>query len=109
MAAVGRAVFDVVAQPAFLARVRERGELLRAGLSDLERSRPELIAEVRGAGLLLAVGLRAPLAADIAGRAHERGLLLNAARPDTLRLMPSLLVSEAEIAEMLARLRASLP
>jgi acetylornithine/N-succinyldiaminopimelate aminotransferase len=109
MAAVGRAVFDVVAHPSFLATVVARGALLQRALQELRSERPDVLAEVRGAGLLVAIGLHEPLAEGIAVRAREGGLLLNAARPNTLRLMPSLRVSEAEIAEMTARLRAALP
>lgn len=100
MAAVGNAVFDVVAQPTFLAGVRQRAELLRSTLEQLRQSRPDRVAEVRGAGLLVAIGLVEPVAERIAERARERGLLVNAPRPNTLRLMPSLRVSATEIAEM---------
>jgi acetylornithine/N-succinyldiaminopimelate aminotransferase len=100
MAAVGNAVFDVVAQPTFLAGVRQRAELLRSTLEQLRQSRPDRFAEVRGAGLLVAIGLVEPEAERIAERAREHGLLVNAPRPNTLRLMPSLRVSAAEIAEM---------
>jgi acetylornithine/N-succinyldiaminopimelate aminotransferase len=82
---------------------------LRRGLHELSLARPELIAEVRGAGLLLAVGLHRPVGEQVVERARQRGLLLNAPRPNALRLMPSLRVSEAEIAEMLVRLSAALP
>ena len=47
-------------------------------------------------------------AAKVARAALDRGLLINAPRPDTLRFMPSLTVSRDEIDEMLERLRASL-
>lgn len=109
MAAIGCAVFDVVAQPSFLAEVAARGEQLRRELLRLQALRPDLIAEVRGAGLLQAVGLRGPLAESISHAAREHGLLLNAPRPETLRLMPSLRVSEAEVTEMSRLLSLALP
>ena len=59
------------------------------------------LGEVRGKGLLLALDLKRPIAAEIVAQALKAGLLLNAPRPDTLRLMPALNVTRAEIAEMI--------
>ena len=56
---------------------------------------------VRGAGLLLAAQLEAPVAKEAAARALERGLLVNAVRPDAVRLAPPLLVRDDEIDEAL--------
>lgn len=95
MARCGSAVFDVVSDPAFLARVEAHGALLRGRLGTLGGP----VNEVRGAGLLCAVGLDEPIAEAVAQRALELGLLVNAPRPNTLRLMPSLRVTPAEIEE----------
>jgi acetylornithine/N-succinyldiaminopimelate aminotransferase len=56
---------------------------------------------VRGRGLLLALDLKAPVGGKIAAAALAAGLLLNAPRPDSLRFMPALNVSEAEVDQML--------
>ncbi|HWN91330.1 MAG TPA: aminotransferase class III-fold pyridoxal phosphate-dependent enzyme, partial [Verrucomicrobiae bacterium] len=64
--------------------------------------------EVRGRGLLVALQLQGRDAPKVARAALDRGLLINAPRPDTLRFMPSLTVSRDEIDEMLERLRLSL-
>jgi acetylornithine/N-succinyldiaminopimelate aminotransferase len=102
MTAVGLRVLDTVVRPAFLEHVGNAGAYLREGL---ERSLPvEHVAGVRGRGLLVAVELERPLADRVRDRAFEGGLLVNAARPTTLRLMPSLRVSFAEIDEMVAML-----
>ncbi|MCP5150725.1 MAG: acetylornithine transaminase [Ectothiorhodospiraceae bacterium] len=100
VSAVAIAVLDVVSRPAFLARVREAGARLRAGLQALGRRHGFL--EVRGAGLLLAVRLATPSAEAVRDAAMAAGLLINAPRPDTLRLMPSLRTTDAEIDEALA-------
>lgn len=100
MAAVGTAVLEVVAQPAFLATVRERAAQMQAALT---RHAERHGGRVRAAGLLQAMQLPQPVAARVVEAARLRdpeGLLLNAARPDTLRLMPALNVSAAEIALM---------
>jgi acetylornithine/N-succinyldiaminopimelate aminotransferase len=63
---------------------------------------------VRGRGLLLALELRGVDAKKVASSALDRGLLINAPRPDSLRFMPALNVSLDEIDQMLALLHASL-
>jgi acetylornithine/N-succinyldiaminopimelate aminotransferase len=98
MAAVGCAVIEAVTQPGFLARVSQAGEHLMNrlhGLSDRHGC-----GEVRGKGLLLALDLRREIAPQVTVLAMERGLLLNAPRPDSLRFMPALTVSDAEIDHM---------
>lgn len=98
MAAVGSAVLETVAAPEFLAGVRERGEHLSRRLSGLA-AKHGLVGE-RGRGLLRALDLGRPVAAQIAAAALERkpdGLLVNAPRPHLLRFMPALNVSAEEI------------
>jgi acetylornithine/N-succinyldiaminopimelate aminotransferase len=57
---------------------------------------------VRGAGLLLAAQLDAPLAREVSARALARGLLVNAVRADAVRLAPPLLVGDDEVEQALA-------
>ena len=99
MAAVGCAVIEAVTQPGFLARVTEAGEYLAARLRAL--SLRHGCGEVRGRGLLLALDLRRDIASEVADAAMPRGLLVNAPRPDSLRFMPSLTVSDEEIDRMI--------
>jgi acetylornithine/N-succinyldiaminopimelate aminotransferase len=98
MAAVGCAVIEAVTQPGFLARVIQAGEHLAKRLRVL--SARHGCGEVRGMGLLLALDLKRDIAPDVAALAMQRGLLLNAPRPDSLRFMPALTVSDAEIDRM---------
>ena len=70
---------------------------MRNGLLDMSG-----VASVRGKGLLLGVQLDDRLSAtagEIASAALVQGLVVNAPRPDTLRLAPSFLVSDDQIAE----------
>jgi acetylornithine/N-succinyldiaminopimelate aminotransferase len=106
MAAVGRAVVETVRQPAFLRAVVANGTYLADRLKALAADHGH--GDVRGRGLLLALELKGQDAKKVATRALDHGLLINAPRPDTLRFMPALTVSEAEIDEMLARLEPSL-
>ena len=95
MCAVGLEVLGVLSQPAFLANVRAMGRLLRSGLEDLS-ARMDL-GEVRGDGLLLALDLGTDTAAAMVRECRAQGLLVNAARPDCLRLMPRLNSTAHEI------------
>lgn len=98
MAAVGCAVLEQVAEPGFLDRVAEAGRVMTDRL--LALSAKHGCGEVRGRGLLLALDLGRPVAARVAALALERGLLVNAPRPDSLRFMPALNVTDAEIDRM---------
>lgn len=95
MAAVGCAVLETMLQPGFLEQVTARGKQLAAGLQQLAARYS--LGEVRGTGLLLGLALPDGTADAIAEAAREQGLLINAARPDTLRFMPALNVSEDEV------------
>jgi acetylornithine/N-succinyldiaminopimelate aminotransferase len=103
--AAGLAVLDVIDDEDLLASVRELGERLRHALAEL----PGVI-EVRGRGLMLAFELDPdyrPGAADIVVRAlREQRLVLNATGPTTVRLLPPLVIAEAQADDAIARLRA---
>jgi acetylornithine/N-succinyldiaminopimelate aminotransferase len=100
MTAVGLAVLETVAEPAFLEGVRTRGARLAAGLERLKARHGA--REVRGSGLLLALDLGRDIAAEVVRGCRDHGLLLNGPRPNLLRLMPALNVSDEDIDRMLA-------
>lgn len=106
MAAVGCAILDVLLSPGFLESVQARGAHLMNGLSAL--SARHNLGEVRGRGLLVALDLRQDIAPKVVELARDAGLLLNAPRPDLLRFMPALNVSNEEIDTMLAGLETIL-
>jgi acetylornithine/N-succinyldiaminopimelate aminotransferase len=99
--AVGNAVLDVVLAPGFLDRVRKMAILFKQRLAELKDRYPAIIAEVRGEGLLL--GLRAVVpSADLVGALRAEKLLTPAAGDNVVRLLPPLIVSEAELGEAMA-------
>ena len=103
-AAAGLAVLDIVDEPALLRRVRELGAQLRDGLLEIDG-----IGEVRGRGLMTGVGLEAGLDAHrVAALALEGGLVVNVPEPGSLRLLPPLVIGEAEIDEALAALAGAI-
>jgi len=98
VASAAHAALDVVEDPALLASVRELGERLRAGLEALPGA-----ANVRGRGLIVAFDCDD--APGLVRRALlEERLVLNATGPQTIRLLPPLIVSAEEIDDALARI-----
>jgi acetylornithine/N-succinyldiaminopimelate aminotransferase len=98
--AAANAAFDVLEDPELLARVRELGERLAEGLRELPS-----VTDVRGVGLMVACDVAGD-APELARRALlEERLVINATGPRTLRFLPPLVVTEAQIDEALARLR----
>ena len=100
VAAAAHAVLDVVDDEGFLARVKVKGERLHAGLAGLG-------LPVRGRGLM--IGFQVDEAPRVAARLlGEQRLVVHATGPDTIRLLPPLTVSEAEIDTAVARIGATL-
>lgn len=58
-----------------------------------------LVEGVRGRGLLVGVALTAPVAGAVVAAAQERGLIVNAANPETVRIAPALTIGDTELAE----------
>ena len=99
MCAAGLAVLEEVARPAFLKAVVDSGAYLAKRLEKL--SAEHGLGPVRGRGLLLALDLGQPSGGDLVTLAREAGLLINSPRPDTLRFMPALNISAADIDAMI--------
>ncbi|WP_338430737.1 aspartate aminotransferase family protein [Synechococcus elongatus] len=101
----GLAIAQVMDRDQLLANVQARGEQLRSGLQELVDRYPNLLAGVRGWGLINGLVLRNdPTVTPIAlvKAAIEQGLLLVPAGAEVVRFVPPLIVSAAEIDEALA-------
>jgi acetylornithine/N-succinyldiaminopimelate aminotransferase len=101
--AAARATLEVMEDEDVPARAARAGALLRGGLSALAG-----VAEVRGAGLLLAAELDGIDAGPVAADLLAAGVIVNAVTPTALRLAPSLLISDEEIEEATDRIGAVL-
>lgn len=98
-------VAQTLEQEDIIQNVQKRGEQLRTRLRALAAQYPELIAEVRGWGLINGVELKADTelkSIDIVKSAMAQGLLLVPAGPKVVRFVPPLIVSEAEIEQAAA-------
>lgn len=96
--AAGNAVLDVVLEDGFLPSVGRIAALLRARLEALVTRYPEVLAEVRGTGMLL--GLRCRVAnTDLLAAIRDEGLLAVTAGDNVLRLAPPLIIDESHVEE----------
>jgi acetylornithine/N-succinyldiaminopimelate aminotransferase len=101
--AVGNAVMDVVTAKGFLDNVKNSALLFRQKLAELKDRHSSVLAEVRGDGLL--IGLRmVPPAAEMVDELRAEKMITVAAGDNVVRLLPPLIINEAEIAEAVARI-----
>ncbi len=101
--AVGNAVLDIVLAPGFLEEVARKGLRLRQRLAELRDRHPDIIAGIRGEGLMMGVQTKIPVA-EFVGAARDAHLLLIPAAENVARLLPPLTVSEDELAEGVRRM-----
>jgi len=95
VASVALGVVRAIAEPGFLAAVREKGERLGASLACVAARRAR-VAEVRGRGLMWGIELTEPAAAYVAA-AREQGLLVATAGANVIRLVPPLVITREEL------------
>ncbi|KAK3684209.1 putative acetylornithine aminotransferase precursor [Podospora appendiculata] len=95
---VAHSIVTRLAEPALQEQVVAKGAVFARGFKQLMDKYPGLISEIRGKGLILGVQLTED-PAPIVQAARERGLLVITAGTNTLRFVPSLLVTEGEIQE----------
>ncbi|MFM7448196.1 MAG: aspartate aminotransferase family protein [Leptolyngbyaceae cyanobacterium] len=103
--AVSLAVCRAIEQENLLQNVRDRGEQLRAGLHTIANKYPGVIADIRGWGLINGMELQAEAtltSADVVKAAIDQGVLLVPAGPKVVRFVPPLIVSAAEVEQVLA-------
>lgn len=99
--AAGLAVVDTIVSEGLLEHVARIGKDLIVGLRELDHP---LIADVRGAGLLIGIVLKEPVAPSVVDAAREAGYLLNAVQPDVLRLSPPLILQAHQVRRFLTAL-----
>ncbi|MBT8412115.1 MAG: aspartate aminotransferase family protein [Octadecabacter sp.] len=104
--AVGCAVMDIVADPAFLAEVNRKAGLMRQKLEGLIAAHPDVFESVRGQGLML--GLKCKVTnTDVVQAGYANGILTVPAADNVIRLLPALNIPDEDIAEAAAKLDAA--
>jgi acetylornithine/N-succinyldiaminopimelate aminotransferase len=101
--AVGNAVLDVVLKDGFVQRVQSAGRHLAQELAGLAARHPAVIEQVRGTGLMMGLKCRMPTG-DVIASCHREHLLAIGAGENVVRLLPPLIVTDAEISEAVRRL-----
>jgi acetylornithine/N-succinyldiaminopimelate aminotransferase len=101
------AVLDAVERDRLVARAADLGAVLTSALEALVAAH-SLAIGVRGRGLLQALVLSEPLAGEVTAAALDELLVVNDVAPDVIRLAPPLIIDEAAVSEMSARLGRAL-
>jgi acetylornithine/N-succinyldiaminopimelate aminotransferase len=101
--AVVNVVVDVLLAPGFLEGVRKKALLMRQRLAEVHDRHGDVIAEVRGEGLLLGLRTNVPNG-DLVDALRAEHVLAVAAGDNVVRLLPPLVISESEISEGMERL-----
>ncbi|MCL2151417.1 MAG: acetylornithine/succinylornithine family transaminase [Oscillospiraceae bacterium] len=100
-AAVGIAVVQEIIDLDLCNHVKKISEYFTKQLSDLIL-RHKVVKEVRGKGLLLAIGLHEEIANEIKDECMNNHLIINAPNTKTLRFMPALNISTVEVDEAMS-------
>jgi acetylornithine/N-succinyldiaminopimelate aminotransferase len=101
--AVGNAVLDVVLEKGFLDGVQQRALRLKQKLARLKDEHPHVIEDIRGVGLMMGIKCRVPNTA-LQAAAMDEHLLTIGAGDNVVRLLPPLIVTDADIDEAVSRL-----
>ncbi len=88
------AVIKVLKKERLLSKSKKHGEIICKAISGMEG-----ISEVRGRGLLLGIVTIKPIAVSLRDALQERGVLVNAATEDVIRIAPPLIVTEKQISK----------
>ncbi|MET0268840.1 MAG: aspartate aminotransferase family protein, partial [Sphingomonas sp.] len=102
--AAGQAVLDVVLEPGFMAAVQARGDRLRQALEQMIPNHDHLFDHVRGLGLMLGIKLKSDSRRFVAHLRDHHNILTVAAGENVVRVLPPLIVGDAEIEEFVATL-----
>jgi acetylornithine/N-succinyldiaminopimelate aminotransferase len=101
---VGLAVIDTLQQDNLVERAAALGASLLAGLRE-QLADCDGISDIRGHGLLLAIELAQPCA-ELVTLALEQGLLINVTAGNVVRLLPPLIMSDEQAAQLVSELSA---
>jgi acetylornithine/N-succinyldiaminopimelate aminotransferase len=100
--AAAKATLDTVAQENLAARATALGERIVQGLQNALADCDQ-VSEIRGRGLMIGIELKAPCGA-LVKQALDAGLLINVTADRVVRLLPPLILSDAEADEIVTRL-----
>ena len=105
--AVGNAVLDRIQAPGFIDHVNQMGQKLAWHLQQLAQKYPDYVLELRGKGLLAGIKISPPVRDFVARLRDDHQMLAIGAGDNVLRLIPPLIITEAEIEEAVEKLAAA--
>ncbi len=105
--AVGNAVMEVMMADDFFEEVQRKSLYLKQRLASVVDSHPDIVAEIRGEGMLIGVRCVVPVG-NVVAACRDQDMLCVAAGENVVRLLPPLNVTEAEIDEGIRRFDAAL-
>ena len=105
--AIGNAVLDRILAPGFLDQVNAMGQKLTWHLQQLAQKYPDHVLELRGKGLLSGIKIGTPVRDMVTRLRDDHALLTIGAGDNVLRLLPPLIVTEADIEEAMAKIGAA--
>jgi acetylornithine/N-succinyldiaminopimelate aminotransferase len=103
--AVANAVLGEIEHAGLVENAALRGRQIRARVEGLDSP---LVAELRGRGLLIGIGLTEPVATHVVAEAMRGGLIVNAANDSTIRMAPPLIIDDADVDEFAERFTRAL-
>ncbi|MCP4316630.1 MAG: aspartate aminotransferase family protein [Hyphomicrobiales bacterium] len=101
--AVGNAVLDVILEDGFLQHVRDVSLVFKQGLAEIADKYPDVVDEIRGAGLMLGIKCKCPNT-ELLVAMRDANMLGAPAGDNVVRLLPPLTTTAEEAREGLARL-----
>jgi len=101
--AVGSAVMDVVTADGFLENVQRQALSLKQKLAALKDTYPNVIEDIRGAGLMMGIKCKVPNTTFVAAALAEKMLVIGAG-DNVVRLLPPLVITEADVADAMSKL-----
>lgn len=104
--AVGAKVLDIVSDQTFLSEVERLGLLMKQKLAALKDKFPNIIAEIRGEGLMLGIKT-IPVNGDMVNALREANLLTVGAGDNVVRLIPPLNITDADVAAAMTSLETA--
>ncbi|MAU57391.1 MAG: acetylornithine transaminase [Rhizobiales bacterium TMED28] len=105
--AVGSCVMDIVNTPDFLSSIEKKGLFFKDELNTLQKKYPNVIAEIRGLGLM--IGIKCAVENNLlANKLYENGVLTVNAADNVIRILPPLNITMTEIKRVISLFEKSI-
>ena len=105
--AVGSCVMDIVNTPDFLSNIEKKGLFFKDKLNTLQKKYPNVIAEIRGLGLM--IGIKCVVENNLlANKLYENGVLTVNAADNVIRILPPLNITMTEIKKVISLFEKSI-